>query len=363
VDISGKIAQANGRLKDGRVGCSIYLKGDRLYLRATLPPRPGSQQQRPHQQRIALHYHANAAGVQLAEKEARKVGALLDCGEFDWQPYLGDRPAEQNTIGHWVEKFAAAHQRSISSTSWKTEYKNVFSTLDSEQPLSVEALTAAIDEVEKDSRQRRRFCVSLGKLARFAGLEVDFTPLQGKYSSRSVDPRTIPTDETIALWFKQMAPSWRWVYGVMAVYGLRNHEAFFLDTAELERGGWFVTVLQGKTGGRTVWPCYPEWIEVFKLRSPVLPEVSGQSHADYGHRLTQMFRRRAVPFRPYDLRHAWAVRTMRFGLHDALAAQQMGHSRQVHSNIYHHWISQNEHQRAFEALMLRSDRPLPPLIH
>ncbi|MEP0959441.1 hypothetical protein [Microcoleus sp. FACHB-1515] len=232
--------------------------------------------------------------------------------------------------------------------------------MDWSQPLTIEALRAAIEAVAADSRQRKRFCISLGKLAEFAGLSVNFDELRGRYSARSVDPRSLPSDETIAAWFGEVPQMWRWVYGVMACYGLRNHEVFYLNTIELQRGGWFVSVTEGKTGMRTVWPCYPEWIEQFDLRSPVLPDVSGRSHSDLGHRVTQMFRRRNVPFHPYDLRHAWAVRTMLFGLHDALAAQQMGHSRQVHSDIYHHWISQGEHQRAFEALMLRSDRPLPP---
>ncbi|MEP0959442.1 hypothetical protein [Microcoleus sp. FACHB-1515] len=80
--IEGKISQANGRLKTAAVGVRIEAKGDRLYLRATLPPRPGSSQQRAYQQRIALHYRANPYGVSLAEKEARKIGALIDCGSL-----------------------------------------------------------------------------------------------------------------------------------------------------------------------------------------------------------------------------------------------------------------------------------------
>jgi hypothetical protein len=32
----------------------------------------------------------------------------------------------------------------------------------------------------------------------------------------------------------------------------------------------------------------------------------------------------------------------------------------VHTDVYHHWISQDVHQRAFDALLSRSDRPRPP---
>jgi len=75
--IEGKLSQANGRLRAANVGVTIRQKGNHLYLRATLPPRPGSDRVQPFQQRIALGYHANPAGLKLAE-EARKIGALLD---------------------------------------------------------------------------------------------------------------------------------------------------------------------------------------------------------------------------------------------------------------------------------------------
>ena len=58
----------------------------------------------------------------------------------------------------------------------------------------------------------------------------------------------------------------------------------------------------------------------------------------------------------------WAIRTLEFGLDISLAAQQMGHSAQVHSELYHHWISERHHQRAFELMMHRSERPDAPIV-
>ena len=94
-DIDGRIAQANGRLKSAKVGMTIERKGDRLYLRGIFPPKPDSTKKEPYQQRLALGIHANPLGVKLAEAEARKVGALIDCKEFLWLPYLGDRAIAQ----------------------------------------------------------------------------------------------------------------------------------------------------------------------------------------------------------------------------------------------------------------------------
>jgi hypothetical protein len=38
----------------------------------------------------------------------------------------------------------------------------------------------------------------------------------------------LPSDEVIVEWYDRIPnPTWRYVYGIMATYGLRNHEVFF----------------------------------------------------------------------------------------------------------------------------------------
>lgn len=56
------------------------------------------------------------------------------------------------------------------------------------------------------------------------------------------------------------------------------------------------------------------------------------------------------------------VRSLAYGIDISLAAKQMGHSLQVHSNLYHSWINDQAHHRAFEAALMKSDRPLPPTL-
>ncbi|HAJ63153.1 MAG TPA: hypothetical protein DCP31_31235, partial [Cyanobacteria bacterium UBA8543] len=109
-----------------------------------------------------------------------------------------------------------------------------------------------------------------------------------------------------------------------------------------------------------VWPFPLEWWERWQLWDVYLPAVTGQCNADYGRRVQQFFKRSGIPFRPYDLRHAWAVRTLEYGLDLTLAAQQMGHSVAIHTCVYHHWISEKHHQRAFDALMSKPNRPAVP---
>lgn len=141
MNIEGRLNQANGRLVAGKVGVKIKVKVDRLYLRATLPPKPDSEKNYSYQPRIALGFHANPEGISLAEAEARKVGVLLDSKEFSWDPYLKINRYNL-TIAHWIEQFEQFHWQTTprtqaSETTWKTDYQQVFNKLPKSQPLTL----------------------------------------------------------------------------------------------------------------------------------------------------------------------------------------------------------------------------------
>jgi hypothetical protein len=69
---------------------SVRRKGEALYLRAVLPPRPGSksQQTEPHQQDLTLKVQANRYGFEVALEKAIALGLALGRGEFNWNDYL-----------------------------------------------------------------------------------------------------------------------------------------------------------------------------------------------------------------------------------------------------------------------------------
>lgn len=56
---------------------------------------------------------------------------------------------------------------------------------------------------------------------------------------------------------------------------------------------------------------------------------------------------------PYDLRHAWAIRLASDPAYAHIsaetAAEMMGHSRDVHKEIYLFWITKDEIQRGIKA--------------
>ncbi|MGF1537214.1 MAG: site-specific integrase [Elainellaceae cyanobacterium] len=327
-----------------------------------MPPSPGSDKTKSYRQRIPLGIYANAAGVSQAEAEARVIGGLLATGRFDWSPYLQEA-VQSRSCRDWITAFERDYfqrrkRNGKSETTWRTDYANILKKLPDHLELTADRILQVVNSTEPDSKTRKRTCMALGALARFADIEVgDLKALAGSYSPSSVEPQELPSDELIQQWQGRLPnDGWRWAFGLLATYGIRPSELMNIDVSELP----ILTVLDGKTGRRRVWPLYPEWLEVFDLTSEIRPSIDGKSGGDRGHRIAQAFRRYGVPFPPKMLRHAWAVRSIRFGLDISLAAAQMGHSVEVHSKIYHRWISDRHHQEAFDKAMSRSDRPLPP---
>lgn len=350
VNPNSKVNQANGRLKAAKTGVTILQRGDRLYLRAVLPPRPGSGKFSPCQQQIALGIHANPSGVSLAEKEARKVGYLRDAKEFDWGLYGGRANEQSEMISDLVRKFKEVKLPQVCLTTWKTDYERPFGTLPGGERITSELLINEIGKTTPNTRQRRRFCLAFRQLAQFAGIEIDLNALMGNYSPTKVQPRELPTDEDIVKIFEQITnPQWQWIYGVIAAYGLRDHEAFYLDLSKFP----IAQVLQGKTGYRQCWPLRPEWADRWDLINIKRPPVTGTCHADFGDRVCKFFARSPANFCAYDLRHAWAIRAISFGLDTSLAAKQMGHSLHVHTQTYHLALNEREQQKAYDQLMSR----------
>jgi len=348
----GRLNQANGRLRAAKAGVSIVKKCDRLYLQATLPPKPKSGKANPYQQQIALGIYANPAGISFAEKEARKVGALLASRAFNWSLYLRKEEPATETIASWIQKFEESKRQTVSTTTWKTDYARPFGVLPADEPITIATLLSAIAKTKPNTRQRRRFCLAFRQLAQFADRQIDIDDLIGNYSPTSVQPRNLPTDDEIADCFDKIEnPQWRWVYGVIAAYGLRDHEAFYLDMSKFP----IAQVLEGKTGYRQCWPLLPEWAEVWGLADINRPPVTGECHADFGARVCKFFARSPFDFCSYDLRHAWAIRAVRVGLDASLAAKQMGHSLTVHSKTYHLGINEREQQQAYDRLLLARD--------
>lgn len=383
--IDARIAQVNRRLKVARLGLQVERRGQKLSLRGTLPPRPGSMRLGPHQQRLSLGLAATVSGLKQAEQEAKVIAAQLIQKSFDWRDYLqvpGGKRLRQLDLAEQVrvfeQHFLTQPQRlrspASSRATWETAYApylRKFWAIAQEYPqLSLaEAIHITVQSTVPNTRSRQACCTALGVFAEFVGqdLPISLKSLSGTYNPSQTQARDLPDDEQIAALFASIAnPAWRFVYGIMATYGLRNHEVFFCDYTALSQAGAEPTIRvlgTSKTGSREVWPFYPEWVERFNLREICLPPVSTDLGTTtlqrIGRRVTSQFRRYNLPFSPYNLRHAWAVRTIHFGLPDTVAARMMGHSVAIHTRTYHQWMTYRDQKQAVAAALQRSQMQAP----
>ncbi|MEO1520208.1 MAG: site-specific integrase, partial [Cyanobacteria bacterium J06633_2] len=108
--IDKRITSINQRLKVAQLGVQLERRGQKLSLRGTFPPRPGSHRLRSHQQRISLGLPATSDGLKAAEQQAKMIALQLMQEAFDWSDYLpvtgGGRLKQMNVS----EKIAAFHQ-------------------------------------------------------------------------------------------------------------------------------------------------------------------------------------------------------------------------------------------------------------
>lgn len=376
--IDASIAQINHRLKVAKMGVQIERRSTKLNLRATLPPRPGSLRLRPHQQRLGLGLPATKSGLKQAEQDAKVIAAQLIQNAFDWRDYrtfAGGKRLSQMNLAEQLQEFEQSFlshptrlgNAASAKTTWTGAYapylKKLATIAQANSQLTLEeAIYKTVQSMGLNSRSRQVCCTALGALAEFLNLELstDLKTLWGGYGASQTQVRQLPSDQQIlSVWENIPNPAWQFVYGIMATYGLRNHEVFFCDYSALGQGETMVQVLPTtKTGSHEVWAFYPEWIEEFNLRNIRLPDIETDLQRTtlqtIGQRVTAQFRRYQVPFSPYDLRHAWAVRTIHFGLPDTVAARMMGHSVTVHTRTYHQWISHRDQQQAVEAALRRS---------
>lgn len=274
-------------------------------------------------------------------------------------------PKNNPKVSAWVRSlredyFNVRGETPLTQATWHNDYFKVFQKLPQGRVLSETILREEILRTPANTKARRRATLACSVLADHAGVDHNLRRLIGNYSASKVNPRTIPDDSTIVeVGLGLPNPAWRIAYGLMATYGLRNCEVFLSDLSSLP----ILRVGKAKKSDmREVYPLYPEWVDTFGLGHGDLPQVTGRWNGDLGARVTRAFNRYGVPFRAYDLRHAWARRSLEFGMDLTVSSDMMGHSVRVHSEIYHHWLTGDVYRKAWEKIVNAPDRPQPPKV-
>ncbi len=383
MDLSINLAKINNQLSSQGSKLRIERRGNLLNLRGPLPCKQNSELSRV--QRLSLRINANEEGLNQVFKILESVEFQVKNGQFSWEHWSQHkRSITSQKIGNDVlkaiERFKSdffsnpIRKRSAAgtNTTWSSAYLpylNRLVSLEVSQNCELDAnlfLTTLLSYSE-NSRSRQQCSTALAAFARYLNLELpeDWRSIGNGYGLHQARFRSLPSDNLIKeTWHQIPNPKWKLAYGLMATYGLRNHEVFFCDLSCFCNGGdKILRVLPNtKTGEHQVWPFHPSWHELFELdklgkNSHALPlintDLKKTTLQKIGRRVSEQFRRYQLPFTPYDLRHAWAVRTIHIGLPDTVSARMMGHSVGIHNRTYHHWITKRDQQQAVDSALAK----------
>ena len=383
MELQSQLIAANEELAAQGSRLRIEQRGQKLCLRGTLPSRddPGRQSV----QRISLGLKADPSGLEDASQTARVIQRQLERGTFKWDDWRlrsvaptasAHGLAPQSAIESFHQTFFADPRRRRSPAGSKTTWTGAYQpylrrlqALAAQRTIDTQLLLETLQSYDDGSRSRQQCATALAALARHLGMALPegWRQEAAGYGLHRAQFRQLPTDRQIleaALLIPN--PRWRLAYGLMATYGLRNHEVFYCDGHSLADGSDQVLRIlpTTKTGEHQSWPFHPEWVERFGLlelaeNPKALPMVTTDlKHTtlqQVGRRVSEQFRRYALPITPYDLRHAWAIRTIHIGLPDTVAARMMGHSVAIHTRTYHHWITRRDQQQAVDAALARRE--------
>ena len=378
-----KLLDINQDLESKGINLRIEKRGKVLNIRGSLPDRKSPNLSKV--QRISLKLPYDINGLEEAKKAIELINFQLKKNKFYWSHWIKEKAITSkkiknldvsNEIESFKKQFFSDTSKSKSPagmiSTWQSAYKPYMNRLirlsnKSSIKLGKDLLLEILLSYKENSRSRQQCGIALSALAKYLKLELpeNWKQLQSGYGIHESNFRELPTDEEIINSFKTIPnPKWRFVFGLMATYGLRNHEVFFSDLSCLKKDGdKIIRVFPNtKTGEHQVWPFHPEWIDLFELdnmsdTSNLLPSIkTNLQHTTLQHigrRVSEQFRRYNIAFTPYDLRHAWAVRTILIGLPNTVAAKMMGHSVSIHTKTYHHWITKRDQQLAVDSALSR----------
>jgi hypothetical protein len=385
-----RLVEVKARLKAAKCKVGLSVRGSSIQLQATLPDKPDGTKGKPWQQLISLGIPASLDGLKTAEEEAYELGRLLARKQFTWtEKYLGKNNETSNqpeiTIDFLIENYEKKYfkTREIAETTKHSFYKDL-AMLRRAKRYGVQIFNQT--EIDK-------FLESIESKSSKEGIVVAFRTVAATYQIplNIVRPkrdkpriRIPPGDEQIVsgyFLFKKRADSvrftsadnsdnwiiWEWVYGMIAAYGLRPRELFMcpdLDwwlSAKNDHHTWRVHE-DTKTGYREALPLHQDWVLLFDLKNEntiqlfkeYMKSRVGFIKADscVGN-FARWLSKLEIGFAPYDLRHAWAIRAHMMGIPIKAAADNLGHSVEMHTRTYQRWFSLENRIQSMDAAIAK----------
>ena len=405
------VNEANSRLKqEGKQGkrATIVVKKTSLSLQFTFHDGNGNPQKNVGLGGILV----SPNGILEAEKIARLVTAQLMVNTFTWDWFyalIGKPTSEQNKqltckemVKQYKEHFLKQRKENKNpENNWYRSCRYIEKILGSlNKPLSLSLVRQIAESTDNNTDARKDTLNGLVGFLKYFDND-DYKKVIRDYKDSSKikrKKRNVPSDQKIVeVYAKGFLPSnvcnkrflyrypqWQFLYGLLATYGLRVHEAWNIanwDKAVTLKNGDWVTVEADddnqaktqrnngdfnipaildptnkeyflcikndtKTGYRIVVPLSPDshnWLEDFNLLQPLnLPDIEnplkkiGKNKTSYSctNLACQRFRKGGYGFTPHDLRHAYNHRGHRLGINIDALCQSLGHSMQINTTVY-----------------------------
>ncbi|AKG20193.1 integrase [Calothrix sp. 336/3] len=387
------VIQANTALSLDRVKIKLKLTTYKsIGLQGTFPCKLGDigKNGSPNKQyTLSLGFAANDLGVKAAITKARELDLLLVTKQFQWTPELLGKQAQKTIleteatklihqlIQEYEREFWKVHERNRQGLrTWESHYLRHLKKLPQDVPISLDALETALSQTQPNTVARFYLVWQLKKFCNFCNFDAD--KLISSYATPLPSPsiRKIPSDEEVIAGYHQIGTplspyaskdnrilplQWQWIYGMLATYGLRPHELFAVDIgAFTDPGNTFHLVSLNpsltagtKTGERScgIPPLYPHWVELFDLKNVKLPSYIA-SLSNQTAKIQIRFRNVNLGFRPYDLRHGYAIRGHRLRVPMKTMADYMGHTVQEHTKTYQRWMNQDTNLEIYREVVL-----------
>ncbi len=356
------VEKVNARLLEAGVKIEVRTRGNSISLRSSFfPPNPNTGSTRA---QIALSkilgfpVNVNPNTLRRAEEEAHILWGKIIRHEFSWNDYLSKEEGgrRKEFVKNWEELIRIYHQHYINTGKKNSSWRHVYGYLKKlTGEVACESILKAALSYQPNTIGRNQACRHYLKLSEFFDLDEyeniknQLLIYKGNKKNKNGELKNIPTESEIIAGHARLLKSiWGYVYDLIAVYGLRPHEAFF--TKVDEEYPYKCHVLEGKTGARISYPYRPEWAAEWKIwEVRELPKFNKDwDYRDYGARVSTNFVNRKVGFSPYKLRHAYAHRIhTEYKVPVSIGALYMGHSPEIHLSYYQRWISEREADSAY----------------
>jgi integrase len=330
-----------------------------------------------------------------AEAKLLEIQRDIDYNEFDatLEKYVpgsknkvntsntqGEEQVEQLTLRQMLEAFETRYFRTRkknrqSQSTFSHHQEVVIRTFNSKNNLdfylSKKDIDQAIELTDAGTHLRKDTVASLRVFLK--SLKFDYKFESGITKGYEPQERNLPTDaEIVEGWHKIQVEitfdpnyigngeSWGWILAVIATYGLRPHEVLAIDYQKSFQPPHHCLYIDEKitegtkTGSRVVYPLPLEWVKLFDIANPKTSYLDKQKDlflADldkFSARVAERMRFKKVGFKPYDLRHRYAIRGRELGYQVDNLAKWMGHDLKEHTQTYQKYWSDDSHVIVYE---------------